>query len=344
MSTQTLSIVLVDLVGTTRKITNTDTLKAAQYIEDAMRPIKQSIAEHGGNFVKFTGDGCLATFKSARQSLICADAIRDHFIRQKYTPGGLPVDGVRIVVNTSDVVCEDDGDVVGDGVIVCSRLEKSVPANQVWVTAATREVAGLNDFVFQPIGEIQLRGRNLPVNVYSLENTELSYIENGVSLLVTDLHHYKRTGETLSPSALNDYLTRWADMHRRAIFGLRGQVRQFVADLVLLTFNTPEDAYQAAHKLRLLTKTHNLSTKDERLHYHFKAAIGTGDLILSPTGVIGRLVNTTFDLLNNTPRGGLRLDAESYRNLRSAKSTFHPIKLNDTEASEAVYELKDENS
>jgi class 3 adenylate cyclase len=337
MSTQTLSILLVDLVGTTRKVTNTDTLKAAQYIEDAMRPIREAITEHEGTFVKFTGDGCLATFTSARQALICADAIRDHFIRQKYTPGGLPVDGVRIVVNTSDVVCEDDGDIVGDGIIVCARLEKSVPANQVWVTAATREVAGVSDFVFQPIGEIQLRGRTVPINVYSLENTELSYVENGVSLLVTDLHRYKHIGENFSPSALNDYLMRWADLHRRAIVGLRGQVRQFVADLALLTFNTPEDAYQAANKLRLLTKTHNLNLNDEMHGYHFKAAIGTGDLILSPTGVVGRLVNTTFDLLNNTPRNGLRIDAESYRNLRTVQDAFEPV---DAENEQEVYQFK----
>lgn len=340
MSTQTLSILLVDLVGTTRKVTNTDTLKAAQYIEDAMRPIKEAISRYEGNFIKFTGDGCLATFGSARQALVCADAIRDHFIRQKYTPGGLPVDGVRIVVNTSDVACEDDGDVVGDGVIVCSRLEKSVPANQVWVTAATREVAGINDFVFQPIGEIQLRGRTVPVNVYSLENTELSYVENGVSLLVTDLHHYKRTGESLSPGALNDYLMRWADMHRRAIVGLRGQVRQFVADLALLTFNTPEDAYQAANKLRLLTKTHNLNLDDDMLIYEFKAAIGTGDLILSPTGVVGRLVNTTFDLLNDTPRNGLRIDAESFRNLRTGQAAFDAV---EHDGDQDIYQYKTSN-
>lgn len=344
MSTRTLSILLADLVGSTRQVSQIATQRAAEFIEDATRPIENAIKTHNGKLVKFTGDGFLATFESAREALICADAIRDHYIRQRHTPGGFVVDGVRVVVNTADVVCEDD-DVIGDGVIVCARLEKSVPTNQVWLTAATREVVGINDFVFHPVGDIQLRGRSQPVAVYALENTEQSFIEYGSILVVTDLHRYVEVGEALTPLALNEWLARWANLHREAIIGLRGQIRHFIADMALLSFVDADDAIQAILNLQTLADIHNRQ-HPELMDYKFKAAIGTGDLILSPTGVVGRLVNATFDLLNATPRNSVCLDKETYDRLQSYTERLSPIKLslgrNDDEVQ--CYQLSDDTT
>jgi class 3 adenylate cyclase len=343
MATRTLTILLADLVGSTRQVTKIDTKRAAEFIEDATRPIKNAVQEANGMVIKFTGDGFLATFESARDALICADAIRDHYIRQRQTPGGYVVDGIRVVVNTADVVCEDD-DVVGDGVIVCARLEKSVPTNQVWLTAATREVVGISDFVFHPVGDIQLRGRPQPVMVYSLENTEQSFIEYGTILVVTDLHHYIEVGEALSPVALNEWLAKWANLHRESTVGLRGQVRQFVADMALMSFSDADDAVQAVLNLRALADMHNRQHPD-LLDYHFKATMATGDLMLSPTGVVGRLVNKTFDLLNATPRSAVSMDADTYARLRDYRDRMEPTTLKaGRDGSEiASYLLRDES-
>ncbi len=325
MSTKTLSILLADLVGSTRQVSQVSTKRAAEYLEDATRPIENTINDHNGTVVKFTGDGYWATFENARDALVCADAIRDHYIRQRYTPGGLAVDGVRVVVNTADVVCEDD-EVLGDGVIVCARLEKSVPTNQVWLTAGTREVVGSSDFVFHHVGNMQLRGRSQPVTVYALENTEQSFIEYGTILVVTDLHRYIEVGETLAPVPLNDWLSRWANLHRQAIVELRGHVRQFVADRALISFSDADDAVQAMLNLRTLAIEHN-QQQPELLHYAFKAAIVTGDLILSPTGVVGRLVNTAFELLNATPRDQVYVDSDTFVRLQQYATRLEPIKL-----------------
>jgi class 3 adenylate cyclase len=314
MPTQTLSIMLVDLVGSTRQVTQVDAVRAAEYLEDATRPIEALIERHKGTLVKFMGDGFLCTFKSARHALVCADAIRDHFIRQRYTPSGLVVDGVRVVVHTGDVVCEGD-DVLGDAVIVCSRLEKSVPTNQVWLTAATREVVGISDFVFQEVGEIQLRGRSIPVMVYALENTEMSFIEHGTVLLVTDLHRYIEVGEELSAIEFNDWVATWSNLHRDAVMGLKsGHIRQFVADRALISFANADDAVQSIINLHHLVTLKN-RTQSEFLQYQFKAALASGDLILSPTGIAGRVVNRTFSLLNATPRQSITMDIEVFERL-----------------------------
>ncbi len=325
MSTRTLTILMADLVGSTQKATSVDVVRGAKFLEDATEPIRTAVTSQGGNIIKFMGDAYIATFDNARSALICGDAIRDHYIQQKYAPGGIPIDGVRVIIHTADVVFEDN-DLIGDPMIVVARLEKSVPTNQVWVTSATKEVVGLSDFVFQPIGDIQLKGRAQPVFVYSLENTDLSYIENGAVLMVTDLHGYRPATNTLSTAGLNEWLATWVNLHRQAIKGLRGHIRQFVSDMALVTFVNADDALQAALNLQQLADIQN-ELPNEMPDYKFKAAIATGDIILSSNGIVGKLVNDTFDLLKATPRAAVCLDGETYRHVQELKKQTQEISL-----------------
>jgi class 3 adenylate cyclase len=341
MPTRTLSIMIADLVGSTAKATSVDAIRGAEYLEDATSPIKKTIEGQGGRVIKFTGDGFIAVFENARDSLFCADAIRDHYIRQQYAPGGFVIDGVRVVVHTGDVAVEDD-DLIGDAVIVPSRLEKSVPTNQVWVTAATKEVVGISDFVFQHVGDVQLRGRPLPISVYSLENTDLSYIEHGSVLMVTDLHYYRTVSERLAPIALNQWLSDWANLHREAVRGLKGHIRQFVSDMALVTFTNADDAVQAAINLQRLAIESN-QDREDMPKYHFKAAIATGDIILSSNGIVGKLVNETFDLLGATPRDSVCLDTATFNQLQSKKVHTEGIELaigREDKVSALCYRLK----
>ena len=341
MPTRTLSIMVADLVGSTAQATSVDAIRGAKFLEDATTPIKKTIEGQGGRVIKFTGDGFIAVFDNARDALVCADAIRDHYIRQQYAPGGFIIDGVRVVVHTGDVAVEND-DLIGDAVIVPSRLEKSVPTNQVWITAATKEVIGISDFVFQHIGDVQLRGRPLPISVYSLENTDLSYIEHGSVLMVTDLHFYRAVSERLAPVVLNQWLSEWANLHREAVRGLKGHIRQFVSDMALITFTNADDAVQAAINLQDLAAQTNQAHGDMP-EYHFKAAIGTGDIILSSNGIVGKLVNDTFDLLGATPRDSVCMDHITFKQLQAHQMNTEGIELalgHEEKVSELCYRLK----
>src|SRR5688572_17078789 len=117
--TKTRTILLADLVGSSVQVTGLETEQGADFIGDAMQPIEAAVLQHDGTIIKFTGDGYLTTFESADDALEAAEQIRNHFLRQRYTPAGIMLDGVRIVINTSDVVIEDN-DIIGDGVIVAA--------------------------------------------------------------------------------------------------------------------------------------------------------------------------------------------------------------------------------
>ena len=326
--TKTRTILLADLVGSTSKVTGMETEQGADFIHDATQPIEDSIMHHDGTIIKFTGDGFIGTFESADDALEAADDIRNHFLRQRYTPTGIALDGVRIVLNTADVVVQDD-DIVGDGIIVAARLEKNVPTNSIWLTAATREVCSNTIFSFEDIGEIHIRGRARPVHVYALAASEANFIEEGLTLMITDLHRYVQIGETLSPGDLNDWLMKWGNLHREAVQGIKGRVRQFVADMALMTFIDPDEAMHALLNLKALVRIHNEKSESHLPAYNFKASMAYGNLILSPTGIVGALVNHSFDILNHTPRGRVCIDAATYQHVRRYKDHFEPFEAAD---------------
>jgi class 3 adenylate cyclase len=341
MATRTLTILLADLVGSSTHVTSIPQDQAVDFLKDAVLPIRQAVEEHEGTIIKFTGDGYLATFEAACQALRAAEKIRRHFLHQTHTPAGISLDGVRVVINTADVTIEDN-DIIGDGVIAVARLEKNVPANQIYLTQAVREIADDAEFTCEPVGQMRLRGWNRALMVYQLVSIETSFIDPGVYLLITDLHGLITYGEHLSAVEMHQWLMHWGDLHRQAVTGLKGRVRQFVADMALVTFTNPDDAIHGILNLQALAEGHN-RTRPELPPIRFKAALANGDLVLSPTGVVGKLVNRTFDLLNATPRGAVSLDQTVYEQLQAYKDRFEPITLESSKGSFEAYQLMKKN-
>src|SRR5215213_6475826 len=80
--------------------------------------IEPALARHHGRLVKTTGDGFLAEFASPVEAVRSALAIQD----QLSADANAVI--LRIGINLGDIIIEDDGDVLGDGVNVAARLEQ----------------------------------------------------------------------------------------------------------------------------------------------------------------------------------------------------------------------------
>ena len=85
--------------------------------------IVPTIAAHHGRAVKRTGDGILVEFRSVVDAVRCAVEIQNGMVERNF---GLPPERrieFRCGVHLGDVVEEDDGDLMGDGVNIAARLE-----------------------------------------------------------------------------------------------------------------------------------------------------------------------------------------------------------------------------
>jgi adenylate cyclase len=85
-------------------------------------PFLPTIAVHNGRVVKRTGDGSIAEFRSVVDAVRCAIKVQNAMAERN---SGVPEDRrvFRIGIHIGDVVEENDGDLMGDGVNMAARLE-----------------------------------------------------------------------------------------------------------------------------------------------------------------------------------------------------------------------------
>ncbi|WP_247278207.1 MULTISPECIES: adenylate/guanylate cyclase domain-containing protein [unclassified Bradyrhizobium] len=163
------TILAADAVGYSRLVATDEegTLDRLRVIRKSL--IDPVIAAHRGRIVKTTGDGLLAEFASVVDAVRSAVDVQRAMVESN---AGLAPDRrieFRIGINLGDVVVEDDGDLMGDGVNVAARLEQiAEPGGICLSSAAYHQVRGKMDIAAQDRGQQQLKNIAEPVQVYSL--------------------------------------------------------------------------------------------------------------------------------------------------------------------------------
>jgi adenylate cyclase len=132
--------------------------------------IDPKITEHRGRTVKNTGDGLLAEFASVVDAVRCAVEVQRGMIdREPEVPEERRI-RFRIGVNLGDVIAEEH-DIFGDGVNVAARLEALAEPGGICVSRVVRDqVRDRLDFLFEDMGEQQVKNIARPVRVYQVRD------------------------------------------------------------------------------------------------------------------------------------------------------------------------------
>jgi TolB-like protein/class 3 adenylate cyclase len=140
-------------------------LKALRY--ELLDP---KIAEHRGRIVKTTGDGMLVEFASVVDAVRCAVAVQQAIPEQNTGVAAESRIELRIGVNLGDVIVEGD-DLYGDGVNIAARIEALADAGGVFVSNTVHDhVRDRLPFVFEDLGEQQVKNITRPVRVYRVRD------------------------------------------------------------------------------------------------------------------------------------------------------------------------------
>jgi adenylate cyclase len=131
--------------------------------------IDPAIAAHHGRIVKRTGDGAIAEFRSVVDAVRCAIEMQSGLIERN---AGVPEDRriqFRVGIHVGDVVEEEDGDLMGDGVNIAARLESVAKPGAICLSEdAYRQVQQRLDLQVTDLGVTQLKNITQPIRVYSL--------------------------------------------------------------------------------------------------------------------------------------------------------------------------------
>lgn len=132
--------------------------------------IDPTIAVHNGRVIKRTGDGALVEFRSVVDAVRCAVEVQNAMVERN---AGVPHDRrieFRIGIHLGDVVEESDGDLMGDGVNIASRLEGVAAPGAICMSEdAYRQVKARLDLSVTDLGSTQLKNIVEPIRIYSLQ-------------------------------------------------------------------------------------------------------------------------------------------------------------------------------
>src|SRR5215217_4948151 len=161
------AILVADVVGYSR-LAGVDEVRTLSRLRGLRSDlIDPAIAGNQGRVVKRTGDGALVEFRSVVDAVRCAQEVQDGMVERN---AGLAVEHriqFRIGIHLGDVFEESDGDLMGDGVNIVTRLESIAEQGGIVVSAAAYEhVHGKIANEFLDIGERELKNIARPVRVY----------------------------------------------------------------------------------------------------------------------------------------------------------------------------------
>jgi TolB-like protein/Tfp pilus assembly protein PilF len=128
------------------------------------------LAVHHGRVVKRTGDGAIVEFRSVVDAVRCAIEVQSGLAERN---AGLPPEKrieYRVGIHLGDVVEEEDGDLMGDGINIAARLQSVAKPGAICLSEdAYRQVKSRLDLKVSDLGATQLKNIAEPVRLYSLE-------------------------------------------------------------------------------------------------------------------------------------------------------------------------------
>jgi len=173
------SIVFADLVGSTALHERLDPESARRFMESYYDAMRGAVESHGGTVTQLLGDGVKAVFgiprvaeddaiRAVRAAAAMQDAFRALAEQQR---GAVGKTGLRVAVNTGEVVANDAAEIIGDPVNVAARLQEQGQDGDVVVGESTHRLVSTL-VTLELLGSFALTGRSEAVRAYRVVSLE----------------------------------------------------------------------------------------------------------------------------------------------------------------------------
>ena len=148
--TRVLSTVLfTDIVASTEQASRLGDRRWRELLEVHDEVARRLVEEFGGQLIKMTGDGILATFDGPGRAIRCAAALRDEL-------GGIGLE-IRVGLHTGEVELRE-GDVGGIAVHLAARVMAVAGSGEILVSRTVRDLVVGSDIVVEDRGPHALKG------------------------------------------------------------------------------------------------------------------------------------------------------------------------------------------
>jgi class 3 adenylate cyclase len=143
------TVLFTDIVDSTKLATRLGDRRWRELLDVHDELARQAVEENGGQLVKTTGDGILATFDGPGRAMRCAAALRDEL-------RGLGVQ-IRAGLHTGEVELRED-DVGGIAVHIAARVMAAAGAGEILASRTVRDLVVGSDIALDDRGSRPLKG------------------------------------------------------------------------------------------------------------------------------------------------------------------------------------------
>jgi pimeloyl-ACP methyl ester carboxylesterase len=143
------SVLFTDIVDSTATVASLGDSAWRKVLERHDEISRVTITDFGGQFVKQTGDGVLATFDAPGRAVQCADTLRSVL-----ADSGI---AVRAGVHAGEIELRD-GDVLGIGVHIAARVADLAESGEVLITRTVKDLIAGSNYKLASRGVYDLQG------------------------------------------------------------------------------------------------------------------------------------------------------------------------------------------
>jgi class 3 adenylate cyclase len=251
---------------------------------------------HDGRVVKGEGDGFWVVFPSVTAAALAAMNMQEELRLAQPGKGDARV-SMRIVVTLGDVL-EREGALVGDAVVLATRIETITPPDEIYLSTSAWQAANKAELRAAFVDAFPFKGFPEPVAVYRIEQTHRMRVIQDQYIVVTDLRLGTIAPES-SMSLVERILDRLLELVGRVCSDFSGTHRSTTGDAYLLTF---PDAARAMAAVERLAEGWNAFQHHEGILCSMNVAVHKGDLYAFRSYLLSRDINLAFNVETATSR------------------------------------------
>ena len=143
------TVLFTDIVGSTQQASRVGDRQWRELLNVHDDLARRLVEEFGGQLIKTTGDGILATFDGPGRGIGCAAAVKDEL-------GGIGLQ-IRAGLHTGEIELRD-GDVGGMAVHIAARVMAAAEPGEILTSRTVRDLVVGSDVALQDRGSQPLKG------------------------------------------------------------------------------------------------------------------------------------------------------------------------------------------
>ena len=194
-----------DISGSTARCRTLPESDLTALLAEHRKLVARLAAVHNGHIVKPEGDGFWLAFPSVTAGALAAMAMQEELRLAEAAKGDRRL--MRIVIMLGDVL-HQEGALVGDAVVLASRIETLTPPDEIYLSAAAWLAVNQAEVRTALVDAFTLKGFTGTVPVYRIEQTYRTRVIADQYIVVTELRGFTAVVEKVPMKEVEKILDR----------------------------------------------------------------------------------------------------------------------------------------